>query len=243
MSKLLIVFSVLLMGGCGNVLAPQTAKNVGAKLIGEQGEVYAVPANVRMMDIRKKNADYVVCSDPVPDVAVANALKLALDASQNAAAKVAATVGDNSTSNDISNAVGVKGSYDVSTTALELAGRTQIVLLAREFLSSNCKARAYGWLKENEFQENQKGIIEQITAIIKAEQEKSSAEKAKADAQKVEAIAEMALDKGTLAKVNSVFGDAILSHCTDNLSTCLIDAKGDTKKNEACKSSYLTCSN
>lgn len=65
--------------------------------------------------------------------------------------------------------------------ALELAGRTQVVLLAREFLCRNCEARANGWLKDEQFYASQDKIITQIADMIKADKAKAETDKAKAE--------------------------------------------------------------
>jgi hypothetical protein len=238
MKKVIVLVGIIVLSGC-SVLSPQKPQKISSEAIGDMGDMYSIPANLRTIDIRKKDADYIVCSEPVPDIAMSNALKLALDASNTQSAETSATTGDDSASGSVSNALGLKGSSDASTTALELAGRTQIVLLAREFISSNCKARANGWIDDDEYKLGQDKIVEQITAMITTDKVKAQAEKAKAEAIK----AAVKLDKKALANVAGAFLQAKADACLTTYDSCMVTASGDTKKRKACKVALGKCNN
>lgn len=238
MKKTIALIGIIALSGC-SVLSPQKPQQISSEAIGVNGDLYSIPANLRTIDIRKKDADYIVCSEPVPDIAMSNALKLALDASNTQSAETSSTTGDDSASGSVSNALGLKGSSDASTTALELAGRTQIVLLAREFISSNCKARANGWITDKEFRDDQAKIVEQIAAMITTEKEKAQADKAKAEAVK----AAVQLDKKALANVAGAFQQAKADACLTTYDSCMSTAAGDTKKINACKVTLGKCNN
>lgn len=240
MKKIITLLGVISLSGC-SVLSPQKAQHIPSIAIGDNGDLYSVPANLRTIDIRKKNADYIVCSEPVPDVAMSNALKLALDASSTQSAETAATTGDDNVSGSVSNALGLKGNSDASTTALELAGRTQIVLLAREFISSNCKARANGWINDNDFKASQEKIVAQISAMISTDKEKAQAEKAKAEA--IGAAVKAQLDKKALANVANAFQQAKADTCLTTYDNCMTSAAGDSQKVKACKVTLGKCNN
>lgn len=238
MKKLVMLLGIITLSGC-SVLSPQKPQHISSDAIGGKGDLYSIPANLRTIDIRKKDADYIVCSEPVPDVAMSNALKLALDASNKQSVDTSATLGDDSTSGSVSNSLGLKGNSDASTTALELAGRTQIVLLAREFISSNCKARANGWIDDAAYKSGQDKIIDQITAMITTDKTKAEAEKAKAEAVK----AAVKLDKKALANVADAFQQAKADSCLSTYDSCMTSAAGDTKKVKVCKASLGRCNN
>lgn len=238
MKNMFALLGIITLSGC-SVLSPQKPQHISSEAIGGGGDLYSIPANLRTIDIRKKDADYIVCSEPVPDVAMSNALKLALDASNTQSAETSATAGDDSTSGSVSNSLGLKGSSDASTTALELAGRTQIVLLAREFISSNCKARANGWIDDAAYKNGQNKIIDQITAMITTDKAKAEAEKAKAEAVK----AAVKLDKKALANVAGAFQQAKADACLSTYDSCMATAAGDKKKVKACKVTLGKCNN
>ncbi|WP_339074957.1 hypothetical protein [Teredinibacter turnerae] len=238
MKKIIALLGLVALSGC-SVLSPQKPQHISSDAVGDKGDLYSVPANLRTIDIRKSDADYIVCSEPVPDIAMSNALKLALDASSTQSAETAATTGDDSASGSVSNALGLKGSSDASTTALELAGRTQIVLLAREFIASNCKARANGWIDDSAFKDSQDKIIEQITAMITTEKVKAEAEKAKAEAVK----SAVKLDPKALANVTDVFQQAKTDACLNTYDSCMVSVAGNSKKIKACKVVFGKCNN
>ena len=238
MRKAIALLGIIVLSGC-SVLSPQKPEHISSEAIGDKGDLYSISANLRTIDIRKKNSDYIVCSEPAPDIAMSNALKLALDASNTQSAETSVTTGDDSTSGSVSNALGLKGSSDASTTALELAGRTQIVLLAREFISSNCKARANGWINNAEYKVGQDKIVDQITAMITTDKEKAKAEKAKAEAVK----AAVKLDKKALANVANAFQQAKADACLTTYDSCMVSSAGDKKKIKACKVALGKCNN
>ncbi|QEI11218.1 hypothetical protein [Cellvibrio japonicus] len=240
MRKILMLIGAIGLSAC-SILSPQKANHISSKAIGDKGDLYSIPANLRTIDVRKKDADYIVCSEPVPDIAMSNALKLALEASNSQSASASTKTGEDSTSGSVSNALGLKGASDASTTALELAGRTQIVLLAREFISSNCKARANGWITDEEFKNSQDAVIKQISEMINTENEKAKAEKAKAEA--VGAAVKAELDKKALANVATAFQQAKTDSCLNNYDTCISAAAGDSNKVKACKSTLIKCNN
>lgn len=240
MKKLLILFAAISLSAC-SALSPQKPHNIQSDAIGTAGNLYTIPANLRVLDVRKKDADYIVCSEPAPDIAMSNALKLALDATDTQSANASTTTGDDSTSGSVSNALGLKGSSDASTTALELAGRTQIVLLAREFISSNCKARANGWITDADFKAYQMKIVDQISDMINTDNEKAKAEKAKAEA--VGAVVKAELDKKAIANVTTVFDQAKLETCLISYDDCILSSENNSTKVKACKSTFAKCSN
>lgn len=240
MKKPILAISVLIVSGC-SALAPQKTSHIKSKAIGDGGDLYSIPANLRTIDVRKKTSDYIICSEPVPDIAMSNVLKLALEASKNQSENASTASGTDSTSRSVSNALGLKGNLDASTTALELAGRTQIVLIAREFLSSNCKARANGWISNADFKESQDKIVDQITAMIDTDKKKAEADKAKAVA--VSAAVKAKLNKKALANVGAAFAQAKAEICLSAYDSCISNAAGDATKIKVCRTNLGKCNN
>ncbi len=107
------------------------------------------------------------CSEPAPDVALSflNAIKGSLQLPN-----------------------GPNGNIDTSfnTTALELAGRDELVLLAREALFRICEASINNTIHDRDVKELFKEVFFNVTRIaeLQAEKAKSVAETAKAEAEK-----------------------------------------------------------
>ena len=141
-----------------------------------------------------KSAGYVVCSEPFPDIAMSTAFKFIMQETS-----------------------GNKASHEVSTKALELAGRTQIVLLAREFIASNCRARANGWITNKTFQSNQRRILVQIKEMIAVDKSEAEAptKKAEADAKIAEAEAKKAADEKAEAEAKAQIAEAEAKKAAD----------------------------
>ena len=231
MRKLIVVMVVLLLSGC-RTLAPQDPGTINSDILKGNGEMVTMPANLRTIDIRKPNAGYIVCSEPIPDVAMSNVLKLAMEVAQGQNASAASAVGEDSISTTLANTLGLKGNTDTMTTAMELAGRSQVVLLAREFLYRNCVARANNWINDSDFQKSQHEIIDQIANMIIADIKRAEAEKAKAQA--AETAAMVVLDSKALQGVTGTFQQVKRRHALNEYNSCVTNAKGDEKKLKEC---------
>jgi len=231
MKKLGIALLGLSLVGCAT-LAPQSAKIINSDVLEGKGNLVTMPANLRTIDIRKPDSGYIICSEPMPDIAMSNVLKLALDASQGQQASASSTTGSDSASSSFSNNTGIKGNSEATTTALELAGRSQIVLLAREFLYRNCIARANTWIDNKKFGESQDRIINQIAAMIDADKAKSNAVEAKAKAS--EAVAKV-LDKKSIENVTTIFDEAKSDLWIKEYNECIKASGKDVKKLNECE--------
>lgn len=229
MKNTIMALCIVILTGC-SALSPQKPIHIESQAISSNGDLYAVPANVRTIDIRKKTSDYIICSEPVPDIAMSNALKLALEASSS------------QISGSVSNSLGLKGGSEASTTALELAGRTQIVLLAREFIYSNCNARANGWISNADFNTSQSKIVAQISEMIKTDTTRAETEKATAVAVG-SAIKAQLLDEKALLNVSQAFEQAKAKTCLDTYDTCIVKAAGDANKTNVCRTKLAKCNN
>lgn len=234
------IVCISLLSGCG-ALAPQKAALLDSRTLKSDAELITMPANLRTIDIREngEKSKYIVCSEPMPDIAMSNVLKLALEASQNATGKTSTVTGADSASAEAAQSIGVKGSGEAAATALELAGRTQVVLLAREFLYRNCVARANGWLDDEKFNDSQVRIIDQISDMISLEKEQAKASAAKAEAQA--AAVKLVLDKKAIADVAAAVKSEKNKYCMQKYDDCRANAK-DEKGVSACRESLTNCS-
>ena len=232
---------ILLLALSGCVLAPQKARTINSDIFGDNREMITIPANLRTVDIRKTKSGYIVCSEPMPDVAMSNVLKLAVEASQAQEASASSVTGEDSVSSSLSNTTGIKGNSEAATTALQLAGRTQVVLLAREFLYRNCVARANNWIDDPAFKESQNKIIDQISNMIDADKARADADIARAKA--MEAAAKAVPDKKALQNVTRAIQDAKIEFCINEYDSCVLKAAGDDKKLKACRAELTKCNN
>ena len=85
---------------------------------------------------------------------------------------------DASMTSDQSAAAGL----DASSTVVELGGRTQYVVLARELLYRTCEMAANGFLNAGHVRDQQEDIINALTNMLSAEEKKAEAKKATAEA-------------------------------------------------------------
>lgn len=183
MRKLMSIFVMNLMPVFALAMSGCSALGISEPLrseeMGDSGTIYLVPSERRILevhargsdavppkdtdDVSPKSAGYVVCSEPFPDIAMSTALKLAQKTSGN------------------------ELSQEASRSALPLEGRTQVVLLAREFIASNCRARANHWINNDTFESNQEKILEQIAGMIAVDKSTSEAQAKLADDKKAQA--------------------------------------------------------
>ena len=97
-----------------------------AKVLEVEAGAYAVtyPSDIRGAYFIKKGSNVRICAEPAPDVALDTLQKLTADIS----AKLAATEEGSA-----------KFSSELSAKVVQLAGRTELLLLAREMLYRACE--------------------------------------------------------------------------------------------------------
>lgn len=196
-ASLICVAGLMILSGCG-VTAQQKAVIMKTPNLNGRGNIISVPANLRTIDLHiQKDSSFAICTEPPPDVVVNNALQVAMEVAQNQKISLSKRVDTNAHSAEAENSINGKVSGSIATTAIELAGRTQIVLLAREFMYRNCISRANGWISDSDYQQNQVAIVRQISSLISADSTKAEAEKAKAKA--AEAVAINSTSKSDMA--------------------------------------------
>jgi hypothetical protein len=147
---------VLVLSGCAN---PQRE----VKVIGidpPAPSVVIYPSDLRGAYVVKENSQVKFCAEPVPDVA--------LDSVQKMTANLKATLGGQ----PIDAAV----SGELTAKVVELAGRTQLLLIAREMLYRACELS----INFNSSQETALSmyttVVDLIAALGKAEMARSEAE-------------------------------------------------------------------
>lgn len=151
--------------GCANLSSPSSATSI------ENGKNYwlSYDASRRGAIIISNGQKTISCSEPFPDVALSfvNTLKGSLTTSGGLSAQ------------------GVDAS--INATALALAGRDDVVLLAREALYRICEAHQNGALQQSEVKPLFQDVFQQVKeiAVKQAETSKNKAETAKAELETV----------------------------------------------------------
>lgn len=116
------------------------------------------------------------CAEPPPDVALDRALKTAAKAkSQNIEGELNA---------------------ELSSKAIQLAGRSQIVLLARELLYRTCEMSLNGKLTDGQINDNYNKVINLISQLGAAEMDDSSAELERQKIRRLQELKSTGVDLG-----------------------------------------------
>jgi hypothetical protein len=166
-----------------------------------------------------------VCAEPPPDLGLTTARELA--ANLKAAAEAIGGVGAPS--------LEAGGTAKLSSAAIELAGRSKIVLLAREFLYRECELAA-NFSKEDARYKLLAGQYEKILTVV---QTLANAERDKSAAELIEArLTADALEKSLATKINAIV--AAVSAPTGTLDrTKLTQLVGKAKVSDSVKAALL----
>ncbi|MGB5852635.1 MAG: hypothetical protein WBG85_10115 [Rhodanobacter sp.] len=150
-SVLLVVVIAFSVSGCAMFHSPATRKELASK----QSYWMSYDATRRGALIIADQTKVKTCTEPAPDVALsfANALK-----------------GDLKLPGGTS-ATGVDASFNA--TALALAGRDNVVLLAREALFRICEASMNGSINQNDVRPLFEKVFEEVAAIAEAQANKA----------------------------------------------------------------------
>jgi hypothetical protein len=180
-----------------------------------------------------------------------NSKSRSIDASRSTELSRTAT-SDNSLSTSASNNLAVQANLNLSREVVELQGRTQLVLLAREFMYRNCEAAANGYISREDYLTLHKASINQVSEMLKASVSKAEAEntaaeakktaaeakKAEADAKKIEAETERLK---ILTKTDGTIFQSQLKYCKSELLKCIKVASGNSEKETVCSTTYDKC--
>jgi len=234
--RMLVVLLLSSLSGCA--LTPQ--KHAELSPTNEMkglGEIVTLPAQLRTIGIKKNNNTFVSCAEPGPDVALSDTFKMITGITSDTSAS--ASNGTNNSSTSATNKSGISNDLQLTTTALELAGRTQTVLLAREFMFRTCEAAANGWIDSVVVKDNHTKIIDGITNLIKSENTK--AETARTKAETDAKVATIILDEKVLKIGGEAVRAVIVNACADALTQCISKPELDEKGKAACQAAFITC--
>ena len=162
---------------------------------------------------------FISCPSPMPDTATQFALaakasgssQVEQSANSSRSRNNSLTEGENSAqrsserSNSASNSGSVEGSGEVTfnTTVVQLDGRTQLVLAARDVFHNLCIMYANGSIKRSEVGNKFDATLELMTSLAEAEASAAKAKQTEAEAKKDEATA-----KKTEAEAKKTVADA-----------------------------------
>jgi hypothetical protein len=210
-----------------------------------QPGVVTMPGELRAAYIAGgKDAVLRYCAEPAPDTAAQAALKVAT-AIEASGKSTSAAEGSAKINNNVEYAV----------TVLELAGRTQAVLLTRELAYRVCEARLNGIIDEKAAHGLLWDVIQVSRHLAEAEQKKAEAKKEEAEAKKTEADAalkeaEAELIKAKLSKLpadQQVRGAEYIKGCSSVRKECQekADKLADKAKKDAatkeCSTAFEKC--
>jgi hypothetical protein len=173
---------LILVGGCA--IPQTTARKVDIDITKSTAITY--PAQIRGVYIFKPGDQLKICSEPVPDVAMESLEKL----TANLKAKTATEL-----------SIEPSLAYELNSKAVELAGRTQLVLLAREMLFRACELSINGEGNPELANQMFTKAIDIIGKMAATDQTRADAARTKADAEKYKAEAELVKAKRALGDV------------------------------------------
>lgn len=172
------IFMAFLLSGCAN-----TFGGVDKHRIPGWGTAISQPANVRSAYIKGEK----LCAEPPPDAA--------LQAIANATAKVSTKSGTEAE---------VAGG--LQTSIVQLAGRTQVVLIARDAFTANCMLAMNGFITPADAQTNFGLTLDVIKMIARADEKsaEAAATSAKTEAVKTAILAKSTSDPAVAELVSSM---------------------------------------
>lgn len=252
-----VLFSALLISGCAQ-LGITEQKTINHKNLSEDGElsIASIPTQLRGAYVTKKTnntAPYTYCAEPFADVAASNSYKATADATNklNSLIDSQATRANSDGSNRSASAKTdqqiqqvVNGTLETLNTIVQLEGRTQYVLLAREMMYRTCEAASNGWYGTDEnliatrVSSEHSAVVEALTRMLVAEKEKATAQSNTAVAAVTAAVADGKIDKSVLTAMTANDAYTVMrEQQIKKLDNCLKSAKNDKEKS-ACASDF-----
>lgn len=258
MKKLAMAFSfAAITSGCTQ-LGITEQKTVIHKDLSGNGElsIASIPTQLRGAYITKKTDNKVVytyCAEPFADVAASNSFKATAEANNklNALIDTQASRSNSDGSNTTASAKTdqqiqqvVNGTLETLNTIVQLEGRTQYVLLAREMMYRTCEAAANGWLGDSpsviatNVSAQHAHVVDALIKMLVAEREKAKAETNTAIATVAKEVAAAKIDKSVLQSMtsNDAYG-VMYEGLLRDLMECT--GKANTEKDKAeCHSKF-----
>jgi hypothetical protein len=165
-ARILLLVTVLALSGC---FRSDQDRAVTAD-IGESGlNLVSYTVTTRGAYIWPADGGRHVCAEPPPDLALTTAREIS--ANLKAAAQTLGNIGAPS--------IDAGGAAKLSSAAIELAGRSQIVLLTREFLYRECELAANfepGTPGYDALAAQYRGILDVVVKLAEAEKSRAAAE-------------------------------------------------------------------
>jgi hypothetical protein len=166
---LCVVVSSLVLSGCG--VFQSSARKHALPADGTKSYWFDYDSNRRGAFLLSGDRNFKVLSEPAPDTAVQNLMKLAGSL----------------------NYQGVTGqlSADLSQQIIQLGQRTEMILFLRETMFRLSEAGNNAGWKEGDYKELYKKIVEASVTLALAEKTMADARKTEADARKIKAEADL----------------------------------------------------
>jgi len=182
-SRYLVAMAALtIIGGCDTLggATQEEAKLVTTRQAG--AEVLTYPGSLRGAYLFKPGSSAKFCAEPPPDVAL-NTLK-DISANLKAAAQASAAAGA-APQGSIDTGVSSK----VTTDVVQLAGRTQLILLARELLYRICELSAQGErFDSGAAQRMYSDVLKLIAGMVDADKAMMESRRLEAEAERAKAL-------------------------------------------------------
>ena len=224
---------VSILTGCGSLMSQKEAELAPTRITALTGEMVTLPAQLRAITNKTTKGSYISCAEPGPDIAMSDTFKWITGITTDTSTSVNNGNGSSATAG---NKTGVQNDLHTSTTALELAGRTQTVLLAREFLYRTCEAASNGWIEAKDVVKAHDSILNNITTLINTDNKKAETTAAVAGA-----IATMKLDPKILGSTATVVKGVIRDACTKDFEDCMSKGGADEKAKRECRAGFNKC--
>ncbi len=232
-NNLLVISIMAILSGCGSLMSQKGAELAPSRVTATTGEMITLPAQLRTITNKTSKGSYISCAEPGPDVAMSDTFKLITGITTDTSSSVN---NGNGSSASAGNKTGLNNDLQTSTAALELAGRTQTVLLAREFLYRTCEAASNGWIEKEDVVKAHDSILKNITTLINTDNKKAETTAAIAGA-----VATLKFDPKLLTNAANVVNSEIRDACTKDFEACLSKTGTDEKAKGICRASLNKC--
>jgi len=215
--------------GCSYLMSQKEAQLAPSRTSAKEGEIVTLPAQLRTITTKANPGSYITCAEPGPDVALSDTFKLIAGLTYERPSVLTGLEGASS----VAAAKGALSSdLQTSSSAMELAGRTQTVLLAREFLFRTCEAASNGWLTPTAVAESQRKIITAITELVATDKDKAAA---------AAALAFGKLSPEALATAGKAAVEVQTERCADIAVQCISKAGDNATARDSCKAELAKC--
>lgn len=159
-----MIIIVVLLNGCGTPQREVRKMEITAQV----PSVISYPSDIRGTYVVKEGSNLKFCAEPVPDIA--------LESIQKLVANIKLTLPQQQTA-------GVDVASDLTVKAIELAGRTQLLLIAREMLYRACEMSVNHPTQLSDAMEMYRIVIQLVRDLGHAEKTQADANLKKREAE------------------------------------------------------------